>query len=49
MLDQSRIKIVDNIGKNYLIRGSNPFANNLGERKFSYHELKKFINKIFYV
>jgi hypothetical protein len=44
IIDESRIKVVDNIGKNYLIRGSNPFVNKLGDKNFSYHDLKKQIN-----
>jgi hypothetical protein len=41
IIEQSRIKVIDNIGENYLIRGSNPFVNKLGEKSFSYHDLKK--------
>jgi len=44
IIEQSRIKVIDNIGENYLIRGSNPFVNKLGEKSFSYHDLKKQLN-----
>jgi hypothetical protein len=44
IFDGSRVKIVDNIGQNYFIRGSNPFVEKLGDRNFSYHDLKKQIN-----
>jgi hypothetical protein len=44
-LDGSRIKLVDNIGQNYFFRGSNPFVDKLGEKVFSYHDLKKYINQ----
>jgi hypothetical protein len=44
-LDGSRVKLVDNIGQNYFFRGSNPFVDKLGEKVFSYHDLKKYINQ----
>ncbi len=44
-LDGSRVKLVDNIGQNYFFRGSNPFVDKFGEKVFSYHDLKKYINK----
>lgn len=44
-LDGSRIKLVDNIGQNYFFRGSNPFVDKFGEKVFSYHDLKKYINQ----
>jgi len=44
-LDGSRVKLVDNIGQNYFFRGSNPFVDKLGQKVFSYHDLKKYINQ----
>ena len=44
-LDGSRVKLVDNIGQNYFFRGSNPFVDKFGEKVFSYHDLKKYINQ----
>jgi hypothetical protein len=45
-LDGSRVKLVDNVGQNYFFRGSNPFVDKLGEKVFSYHDLKKYINQL---
>lgn len=45
-IDVNRIKIVDNIGANYLFRGSNPYVNIYGKSIFSYHDLKRYINQI---
>ena len=44
-LDGSRVKLVDNVGQNYFFRGSNPFVDKFGEKVFSYHDLKKYINQ----
>ena len=44
-LDGSRVKLVENIGQNYFFRGSNPFVDKFGEKVFSYHDLKKYINQ----
>ena len=44
-LDGSRVKRVDSVGQNYFFRGSNPFVEKFGERNFSYHDLKKYINQ----
>ena len=44
-LDVSRVKLVDNVGQNYFFRGSNPFVDKFGEKVFSYHDLKKYINQ----
>ena len=44
-LDGSRVKLVDSVGQNYFFRGSNPFVEKFGERNFSYHDLKKYINQ----
>jgi hypothetical protein len=44
-LDGTRVKLVDSVGQNYFFRGSNPFVNKLGEKVFSYHDLKKYINQ----
>lgn len=46
-LDINRIKIIDNIGSNYLLRGSNPYVNIYGKSIFSYHDLKNNINQRF--
>jgi len=43
--DGSRVKIVDNVDKNYFIRGSNPFVEKFGEKIFSYNYLKKIISQ----
>lgn len=46
IMDGSRIKIVDNIGENFLIRGTNPFTiDSNGKRIFNYNDLKKYINQ----
>jgi len=46
ILDGNRIKIIDKIGENYLIRGSNPFSiNTEGKRIFDYPSLKKYIKQ----
>ena len=44
-LDGSRVKLVDNVGQYYFFRGSNPFVDKFGEKVFSYHDLKKYINQ----
>ncbi len=45
ILDESRIKIINKIGENYFYRGSNPYTDLYGERKFNYHKLKQAINE----
>lgn len=44
-LIENRVKLVDNIGDNFLFRGGNPFTSNKKDAQFSYEQLSTIFTK----